>query len=139
MLFNRFYQPDLDIENLEVVPDVKLSTSDDLRLPLRWVAILYGRIAADLALTGGVHTAEDVLKAAMAGAKVAMMASELIANGPGRITEILADMQAWMEEHEYESRSADDGSMSQKAVAEPAAFERANYMKALTSFDNKFA
>lgn len=139
VLFNRFYQPDLDIETLEVVPTLHLSTSDELLLPLRWTAILYGRVQADLALTSGVHTSQDAVKAVMAGASVAMMASELIAHGAGRVTEILAEMNAWMEEFEYTSVKQMRGSMSQKAVADPAAFERANYMKALTSFDNKLA
>lgn len=137
VLFNRFYQPDLDIETLEVVPDLVLSDSHELRLPLRWVAILYGRIKADLALTSGVHTTQDVLKAVMAGAKVAMMASELIQNGIGRISELLVELQSWMETYEYESIQQMCGSMSQQAVAEPEAFERANYMKALTSYDRR--
>lgn len=136
VLFNRFLQPDLDIETLDVVPQVQLSTSAELRLPLRWVAILYGRIQADLALTSGVHTTQDAIKAVMAGANVTMMASELLENGLGRMTSILAEMQQWMETYEYESITQMRGSMSQKAVAEPAAFERANYMKALSSFDN---
>jgi dihydroorotate dehydrogenase (fumarate) len=134
VLFNRFYQPDLDLENLEVTPNLVLSTSNELRLPLRWIAILYGQINADLALTSGIHTAEDVLKASMAGASVAMMASELLANGIGRIPVILADMENWMIEHEYESIKQMKGSLSQKSVKEPAAFERANYMKVLNSF-----
>lgn len=137
VLFNRFYQPDFDLEALEVVPNLRLSTSDDLRMPLRWIAMLYGRVATDLALTSGVHTAQDVLKAMMAGASVAMLTSELLANGIYRLTEILADLRAWMVEHEYESIAQMRGSMSQRAVAEPAAFERANYMKALNSFDNR--
>jgi dihydroorotate dehydrogenase (fumarate) len=139
VLFNRFYQPDFDLEALEVVPSLTLSSSDDLRLPLRWIAILYGRVAADLALTGGVHTAQDALKAMMAGAKVAMLASELIAHGAERLSAILAEMHAWMLEHDYESIAQMQGSMSQQSVAEPAAFERANYMKALNSFDNRLA
>ncbi len=137
VLFNRFYQPDLDIETLEVVPDLVLSDSRELRLPLRWIAILYGRVQADLALTSGVHTSVDVLKAMMAGAKVSMMASELLQNGIGRINELLAELQDWMETYEYESIRQMCGSMSQRAVAEPEAFERANYMKALSSFDNR--
>jgi dihydroorotate dehydrogenase (fumarate) len=135
VLFNRFYQPDFDLDELKVVPDLDLSTSYELRLPLRWIAILYGRIAADLALTGGVHTAQDVLKAMMAGASVAMMASELLAHGPGRLGQMMAGIERWMEEHEYESIAQMKGCMSQRAVAEPAAFERANYMKALNTFD----
>jgi dihydroorotate dehydrogenase (fumarate) len=137
VLFNRFYQPDLDLETLEVVPSLTLSDSHDLRLPLRWIAILYGRVAADLALTSGVHTARDVLKAIMAGANVTMLASELIANGIRRLPEILGDLRAWMEEYAYESIEQMRGSMSQRAVAEPAAFERANYMRALNSYDNR--
>jgi dihydroorotate dehydrogenase (fumarate) len=139
VLFNRFYQPDLDLETLEVVPSLTLSDSHDLRLPLRWIAILYGRVAADLALTSGVHTAQDVLKAMMAGANVAMLASELIANGVGRLSDILADLRAWMDEYAYESIEQMRGSMSQRAVAEPAAFERANYMRALNTFDNRLS
>jgi dihydroorotate dehydrogenase (fumarate) len=139
VLFNRFYQPDLDIETLEVLPTLHLSTSGDLLLPLRWTAILYGRVKADLALTSGVHTGQDAVKAVMAGASVTMLASELIARGAGRVTEILAEMNAWMQEFEYVSVTQMRGSMSQQSVADPAAFERANYMKALTSFDNRLA
>jgi dihydroorotate dehydrogenase (fumarate) len=135
VLFNRFYQPDLDCEALEVVPNLDLSTSRDLRLPLRWIALLYRRVQCDFALTSGVHTAEDAVKALMAGANVAMMASELLANGIGRMAELLTGLRQWLEEHEYESVEMMRGSMSQQAVAEPAAFERANYMKALNLFD----
>ncbi len=134
VLFNRFYQPDFDLENLEVVPHLVLSNSNELRLPLRWIAILYGRVPLDFALTSGVHTHEDVLKGLMAGAKVTMMASELLRHGVGRITEILQDLRRWMEEYEYESVAQMQGSMSQQNVAEPAAFERANYMKVLQSW-----
>jgi dihydroorotate dehydrogenase (fumarate) len=134
VLFNRFYQPDLDLENLEVVPRLVLSTSEELRLPLRWVAILYGRVATDFAITSGVHTYQDVLKALMAGARVAMMASELLQNGIQRIRQILVEAEEWMIKHEYESVNQMIGSMSQKHVIEPAAFERANYMKTLASY-----
>jgi len=134
VLFNRFYQPDLDLETMEVTPNLVLSTSNELRLPLRWIAILYGHINADLALTSGIHTAEDVIKASMAGASVAMTASELLANGISRIPVILADLEKWMTEHDYESTKQMRGSLSQKSVKEPAAFERANYMKVLNSF-----
>jgi len=134
VLFNRFYQPDLDIEDLKVTPNLILSTSNELRLPLRWIAILYGHIQADFALTTGIHTAEDVIKAVMAGANVTMMASELLQKGIGRAAEIQAGLENWMTEHEYASIQQMRGSMSQKAVAEPAAFERANYMKVLSSF-----
>jgi len=134
VLFNRFYQPDIDLEALEVVPRLVLSNSSELRLPLRWVAILYGRLQADLAITTGIHSSEDVLKALMAGAKVTMMASELLQNGIRRIKIILDEMKAWMDEHEYESVAQMIGSMSQQHCAEPAAFERANYMKMLASY-----
>ncbi|HWQ11322.1 MAG TPA: dihydroorotate dehydrogenase-like protein [Roseiflexaceae bacterium] len=134
VLFNRFYQPDFDLEALEVVPNLKLSTSDELRLPLRWIAIMYGRLRCDFALSSGVHTAEDALKAMMAGASVAMLTSALLARGVGRLGTILGDMRSWMEEHEYDSIAQMRGSMSQRAVADPAAFERANYMRALQSF-----
>jgi len=136
VLFNRFYQPDFDLERLDIVPTIDLSTSRDLRLPLRWIAILYGRIPGDLALTSGVHTAEDALKAVMAGANVAMLASSLIANGPSELRKLLDDMRQWMEEHEYTSITQMRGSMSQRGVADPAAFERANYIKALSTFDH---
>jgi dihydroorotate dehydrogenase (fumarate) len=137
VMFNRFIQPDLDIETLEVTPNLVLSNSSELRLPLRWIAILYGNIQADMALTSGVHSAQDVLKAMMAGASVTMLASALLMNGTKRVSEILVDMQSWMETFEYQSIQQMKGSMSQRAVAEPAAFERANYMKALSSFDNR--
>ncbi len=138
VLFNRFYQPDLDLETLEVVPRPTLSNPHDpsaLRLPLTWIGILYGRIEVDLALTSGVHSAEDALKGLMAGATVTMMASELLQNGIPRLAEIRADMIRWMEEHEYVSVAQMRGSMSQKSVAFPAAFERAQYMKAITSYE----
>jgi len=137
VLFNRFYQPDLDIETLEVVPNLVLSTSDELRLPLRWIAILRGRVKADLALSSGVHKAADIIKALMAGANVAMTTSELLANGIGRAAEMLSDLEKWMEEFEYDSVTKMLGSMCQQAVADPSSFERANYMKALSSFDNR--
>ena len=135
VLFNRFYQPDLDLENLEVVPNLVLSSSDELRLPLRWIAILYGKVKADLALTSGVHTSNDAIKAIMAGANVAMTTSALLKRGSSAIQQILTGMEGWMIAHEYVSVSQMRGSMSQGAVAEPAAFERANYMKVLNSFN----
>jgi dihydroorotate dehydrogenase (fumarate) len=137
VLFNRFYQPDLDVETLEVVPELTLSTSADLRLPLRWIAILYGRLRADLALTSGVHTAVDVVKSLMAGASVVMMASELLANGVKRIGELSGELADWMETYEYRSVMQMRGSMSQQAVSEPGVYERAQYMKALNSFDHR--
>ncbi len=135
VLFNRFYQPDFDLEELEIVHSLDLSTSTELRLPLRWISILYGKVNADLALTSGIHTSRDVLKAMMAGAQVAMVASELLRDGTSqRIKEILSHTQTWMEEHEYTSIKQMQGSMSQKSVKDPAEFERANYMKVLNSF-----
>jgi dihydroorotate dehydrogenase (fumarate) len=134
VLFNRFYQPDFDLENLEVAPRLVLSKSDDLRLPLRWVAILYGRLTADFAITSGIHTAHDVIKGLMAGARVTMMASELLQNGVRRIGQVLTELSAWLNQHEYESVMQMIGAMSQKHCAEPAAFERANYMKMLDSY-----
>ena len=134
VLFNRFYQPDFDLEELEVVPNLVLSNSNELRLPLRWVAILYGRVSVDFGLTGGVHTATDLIKSLMAGACTSMVTSELLLHGVNRISEILADMQSWMEEHEYESVRQMIGSMSQTAVGDPTAFERANYMRVLSSY-----
>jgi dihydroorotate dehydrogenase (fumarate) len=134
VLFNRFYQPDLDLEELEVAPRLVLSKSREMHLPLRWVAILYGRVPADLAITGGVHNHMDVLKGLMAGAQVTMMASALLQKGVKRISKVLKNMAEWMEEHEYESVTQMQGSMSQQHVAEPAAFERANYMKILQSW-----
>jgi dihydroorotate dehydrogenase (fumarate) len=134
VLFNRFYQPDFDLEKLEVVPRLVLSNSHDLRLPLTWVAILYGRVNVDFAITSGVHTSEDALKALMAGAQVAMMASELLQNGVNRIQTVLTEIEHWMEEREYASVRQMIGSLSRKNVTEPAAFERANYMKMLDAY-----
>ena len=137
VLFNRFYQPDFDIENLEVVPNLLLSTSHELLLRLNWVAILYGHIKADLAVTGGVHTAADVLKAMMAGARVVAITSALLRNGIGHLATLRSDMLAWMEEHEYRSIRQMQGSMSQRAVADPSAFQRANYVRVLSSYSMK--
>lgn len=134
VLFNRFYQPNINLENLLVEPDLNLSTSVDMRLPLRWIAILFGRISCDFALTSGVHTHEDVLKAMMAGANCTQIAAELLEHGYSRIGTILQEITSWMKEFEYESIQQMRGSMSQKNVTEPAAFERANYMKVLHSF-----
>ena len=134
VLFNRFYQPDFDLEKLEVTPNLNLSRSEELRLRLCWVAILSGRIKADMAITGGVHTAEDVIKSMMAGAKVAMMTSALLKNGIEHLKTVREGVEAWMEKHEYASIRQMQGSMSQKSVAEPAAFVRANYMKVLRSY-----
>jgi len=134
VLFNRFYEPDFDIESLEVVPRLHLSDSSELLLRLHWVAILYGQVKADLAITGGVHTAEDVLKSMMAGAKVAMMTSAILKQGIGHIASVQKDMLAWMQAHEYDSVRQMQGSMSQKSVKDPNAFLRANYLRVLNSY-----
>jgi len=139
VLFNRFIQPDLDVENLEVDSTLQLSTSSELLLPLRWMALLYGRVDADLALTSGVHTGLDLVKSVMAGANVAMVASEFVANGVERAEDMLGEMVNWMTAYEYDSVEKMRGIMSQKNVENPAAFERANYMKALQSYDNRIA
>ena len=137
VLFNRFYQPDLDIEKLEVKPWLELSTTHDQLLPLRWTAILYDRIHMDIALTSGVHNGEGIVKAVMAGASAVMTASELIANGIGRAEGMLKEFSDWVTWHNYESVNQIHGVLSQKSVAAPAAFERANYMKALSLHDNE--
>ena len=134
VLFNRFYQPDFDLEALEIVPSLQLSTSYELLLRLHWVAILHGKIRADLAVTGGVHTAYDVLKAMMAGAQVTMLTSALLKRGIEYLATVLGDLSNWMEEHEYESVRQMQGSMSQKSVADPNSFLRANYLKVLSSY-----
>jgi dihydroorotate dehydrogenase (fumarate) len=134
VLFNRFYQPDFDLENLEVVPNLLLSTPHELLLRLNWVAVLFGKVQADLAVTGGVHSGLDVLKSMMAGARVAMMTSALLRNGIGHLATVQAELVKWMEEHEYESIHQMQGSMSQRAVADPSAFQRANYVKVLSSY-----
>jgi dihydroorotate dehydrogenase (fumarate) len=133
VLFNRFYQPDFDLDALEVVPNLVLSNSDELRMPLRWIAILYGRVEADFALTSGVHKSTDVIKAMMSGAKVVMTASALLKKGPEKATKLVRKVEEWLVEHEYESIQQMQGSMSQQAVADPSAIERANYMKVLDS------
>ncbi|MBN1443402.1 MAG: dihydroorotate dehydrogenase-like protein [Planctomycetes bacterium] len=134
VLFNRFYQPDIDLESLEIFPNLQLSTSASLRLPLRWIAILYGKVGANLAATSGIHNAEDVIKILMAGADVTMVCSTLLRNGLGRVREILLDLGNWLGEHEYASLEELRGSMSHRATSDPSAFERANYMRALNSF-----
>ena len=133
-LFNRFYQPDFDLESLSVTPSLRLSNNSELLLRLRWVAILYGQTNADIAVTGGVHTAIDVLKCMMAGANVAMMTSSVLKHGIDYIKIVQRDMIEWMEDHEYESIEIMQGSMSQQSVGDPDAFERANYMRVLSSY-----
>lgn len=134
VLFNRFYQPDIDLENLETVPRLALSTSSELLLRLNWVAILFGHLEADMAITGGVHTAEDVLKSMMAGAKVAMMTSAILQNGIPHIGQVLTGLRQWMEEHEYDSIRIMQGSMSRQKTPNSVDFERNNYMKVLSSW-----
>jgi dihydroorotate dehydrogenase (fumarate) len=134
ILFNRFYQPDVNLAELEVQANINLSTPQDMRLPLRWVAILFGRIKADLAATGGIYNAQDVLKMLMVGADVAMLCSVLLSKGLKVIRGIENDMCEWLSEHDYQSVSQLQGSMSQKNCADPAAFERAQYMRAIMSY-----
>lgn len=134
VLFNRFYQPDIDLETLEVLPNVLLSTPQARRLPLRWIAMLYGHIKADLAATSGIHTAQDSLKMLMAGAKITMLCAALYKHGIDQIRVIEHDMKAWMTEHEYESVQQMIGSVSQQNCADPSAFERAHYMRAIHNF-----
>ncbi len=137
VFFNRFYQPDFDIEALDVVPRLVLSHPDELLLRLHWTAIIFGSVRADLAITGGIHSAADVLKSVMAGARVAMMASALLQRGVSHATKVLADLNRWLEEHEYCSIQQMCGSMSRGKVPDAAAFERGNYMKVLSSYTYK--
>jgi dihydroorotate dehydrogenase (fumarate) len=134
VLFNRFYQPDYDLEALEVVPNLILSNSHELLLRLHWIAVIYGQVKADLALTGGVHSATDVVKAMMAGAKIGMMTSALLKRGISYLDTLATELLIWMGEHEYDSIKQMQGSMSRNSVPQPAAFERANYMKVLSSY-----
>ncbi|TNE51781.1 MAG: dihydroorotate dehydrogenase-like protein [Deltaproteobacteria bacterium] len=134
VLFNRFYQPDIDIDAFEVTPGLRLSDSSELRLPLRWTAILYGKVPVDLAITTGIHTHVDLLKAMMVGANIGMVASELLKHGLGRINEIVEDLKIWMEAHEYESVQQMRGSMSYQHIGDPSHFVRANYIQTLGSF-----
>jgi len=131
VLFNRFYQPDIDLEDLEIRPNVLLSTPQALRLPLTWVGILFGRVKASLAATGGVHAAEDVIKLLMVGSSVTMMCSSLMRHGVNHIRHVEREVRDWMEEHEYESVLQMQGSMSQLRCPDPQAFERAQYMRAV--------
>jgi dihydroorotate dehydrogenase (fumarate) len=133
-LFNRFYQPDMDLESLEVTPNILLSTPMAMRVPLRWIAILRGQLSLSLAATSGIHRATDAIKCLMAGADVAMLCSALLRHGVKHITTVENEIKAWMEEHEYESVSQLRGSMSQKNCPDPTAFERAQYMRAVSSY-----
>ncbi len=134
VLFNRFYEPDFDLDEMAVKPSLVLSAPQEMRLPLHWIAILYGRVPVDLAVSSGVHSHLDVLKSIMAGANVATLTSNILRRGAGRFREILTDLTRWMEEHEYESIEQMRGSMSQQHIGDPLAYERANYMKELQSF-----
>jgi dihydroorotate dehydrogenase (fumarate) len=134
VLFNRFYQPDFNIEDLEVVATLSLSRPDELLMRLHWAALLYGRVGADLGITGGVHGARDVIKCLMAGARVAFMASALLKNGIRHAARVLADLAQWLDAHEYASVAEMCGSMSYDAVPDASAYERGNYMKVLSSY-----
>ncbi len=134
VIFNRFYQPDIDVEALDVLPTMRFSTSAELLLRLRWLAILSGRIDASLAVTGGVHTATDAIKAVMAGAHAVQMVCALLKRGPQHLRTVREEMEAWMEEHGYESLRQMQGSMSMVKSGNPAALERANYMRVLQSW-----
>ena len=135
-LFNRFYQPDVDLESLKVIPKLELSSSMESLLRIRWVALLHGRVNLSLAVTGGFHTTEDILKALLAGADVTHLCSALLHHGPEHLTEILQDLRIWLEEHEYESVRQLKGSISQQHAIDPAAYERANYVNVLDSFSH---
>ena len=137
VLFNRFIQPDILLDELEVAPRLVLSNSDELRLALRWIAILRGRVKASLAATGGAHAAEDVLKLLLAGADCVMVASSLLRKGPNHIATLVSGVEKWMTEREYDSVEQLKGSLSQLSCPDPAAFERSNYMKALTSYTSE--
>jgi dihydroorotate dehydrogenase (fumarate) len=138
VLFNRFYQPDIDPQTRKVVPALVLSSSAELRLPLRWTAILSGRVEASLALTTGVHTGADAARCLLAGADVAMMTSALLKNGPEHVATVERELVAWAVESGFESVAQLRGSVSQRHVADPSAFERANYMATLTGFTSSF-
>ncbi len=135
VLFNRFMQPDIDVETLEVLPRPNLSTSNDLLLPLRWIALLYGKLQTDFALSSGIHTHIDMIKAIMAGASVTMVASEFLRNGIDQAQLLLRDLNSWMDSNGYKSVKKMRGCMSQEKTVNPASFERAQYMKALRSFE----
>lgn len=134
VLFNRFYQPDFDIDQLEITPSLTLSRPEELLLRLHWIAILFGHVRADLGITGGVHGARDVIKCILAGAKVAFMTSALLRNGVQHAAHVLSEVNRWLDEHEYSSVQQMCGSMSHGSVPDPSAFERGNYMKVLSSY-----
>ncbi len=138
VLFNRFYQPDIDLETLAVGPRLVLSNSEELRLPLRWMAMLHGRIDASLAATTGIHEPTDVVKVLLAGANVAMTTSAVLRHGPGHAATLVDGLRAWMEARDYASVEQMTGSVSQRSVTDPAAFERANYLQALTKYSSEY-
>jgi dihydroorotate dehydrogenase (fumarate) len=138
VLFNRFYQPDFDLEELEVVPDLELSHANEIRLPLLWIAVLHGRLKVSLAATRGVESATEVVKYVMAGADAVMTTSALLRHGVGHMNTLVAGLKDWMQKHGYESIQQMKGSMSQAKVADPSAFERANYIKVLQSYKSPF-
>ena len=133
-LFNRFYQPGIDLETLAIAPELNLSTSQESLLTMRWIGILYGQVDLSLAATGGIHTAEDVIRMLLSGADVTHLCSTLLKNGPGQISTILSELQAWMEDHDYDSVSQLKGSVSKLHASDPAAFERCNYLQVLKSY-----
>ncbi len=135
VIFNRFYQPDIDLEALDVTPNLVLSNSYELLLRLHWAGLIRDHVKCDIAITGGVHTAEDVIKSMMVGGNVAMITSAMLRQGIDYVTKLEEDMTKWMEEHEYESIQQMQGSMSAKNVKNPSAYERANYMKVLSSYE----
>jgi dihydroorotate dehydrogenase (fumarate) len=136
VLFNRFYQPDLDLDSRDVVPRLVLSSSEELRLPLRWIAILFGRVGGSLAATTGVHTGLDAAKVLLAGANVAMMTSALLRHGPEHVAVVERELRVVMAEHDHDSVAQLRGSMSRAAMADPAGFERANYVRTLMSWSS---
>ncbi len=138
MLFNRFYQPDFDLDKLEVKPSLELSSASEIRLPLMWIAILYGRLGTSLAATTGVHGIAEVVKYLMAGADAVMTTSALLEHGPGHLTTLVDGLRGWLAEHNYQSVEQMKGSMSQLHVADPTAFERANYIRTLQSYLNPY-
>jgi len=138
VLFNRFYQPDLDLESLAVVPDLKLSTAEEIRLPLRWIAMLHGRVDLSLAATTGVESAAEVVKYLLAGADAVMTTSSLLRHGPGHLAQLVGGLEEWMDERGYPSVEAMKGALSQKRVADPSAFARANYIRTLKSYRNPY-
>lgn len=138
VLFNRFYQPDIDLEKMEVTPNLTLSTPTDMRLPLHWIGILYGKIRANLAATSGIYEAKDVIKLVMAGADVTMLCSALMRHGIQHIQRIEMEIVAWLEQHKYNSLTEIKGIMSQKNCPDPSAFERSQYIRGLSTYTSLF-